>query len=234
MDIGIIGSSSVAQTLGGKLLDLGHRVIISSRDVSAAKSLPQYGITLPSAEDWAKAQRDEGADAAAGGFADAASSSELVINATAGAVSLQALEQAGAENLRGKILIDLSNPLDFSQGLPPTLTVANTDSLGERIQAALPETRVVKTLNTVGAPVMVDPEQLGEATHIFVCGDDADAKAWVTRHLLREWLGWEHVMDLGDITASRGVEMYLPLWLKLFGTAGTGLLNIKVVVAPAA
>ena len=204
MDIGIIGSATVAQTVGGKLLDLGHTVTISSRDTSRSKDRGEMG-TLPSADRWVAEQRAEGADAAAGSFAEAAAAGELVINATTGAGSLEALELAGASNLRGKILIDLSNPLDFSKGMPPSLFVCNTDSLGEQIQAALPETRVVKTLNTVSAGVMVDPLQLGEPTTIFVAGDDGDAKAWVTRHVLREWFGWEHVVDLGDITASRGV-----------------------------
>ncbi len=230
MDIGIIGSATVAQTVGGKLLDLGHTVTISSRDTSRSKDRGEMG-TLPSADRWVAEQRAEGADAAAGSFAEAAAAGELVINATTGAGSLEALELAGASNLRGKILIDLSNPLDFSKGMPPSLFVCNTDSLGEQIQAALPETRVIKTLNTVSAGVMVDPLQLGEPTTIFVAGDHGDAKAWVTRHVLREWFGWEHVVDLGDITASRGLEMYLPIWLRMWAASGAGALNIKLVTA---
>ncbi len=230
MDIGIIGSGRVAQTLGGKLLDLGHAVTISSRDVNQPKPLGERG-TVPSAAEWAAAQRTEGADAAAGSFAHAAASGELVINATAGAGSLAALELTGAANLNGKIMIDVSNPLDFSRGMPPSLLVCNTDSLGERIQAAYPDVRVVKTLNTVGANVMVDPSQLGEPTAAFVAGNDAEAKAWVTRHLLREWFGWEQVIDLGDITAARGSEMYLPLWLRLWGATGATAFNIRVVTA---
>jgi len=229
MDIGIIGSGRVAQTVGGKLLDLGHTVTISSRDTSRAKDLGAMG-KLPSADEWAAAQRADGADAAAGSFAQAAAAGELAINATAGAGSLAALALAGASNLRGKILIDLANPLDFSQGMPPSLSVCNTDSLGEQVQAALPETRVVKTLNTVSANVMIDPGQLGEPTTIFVAGDDAEAKAWVTRHVLREWFGWEHVLDLGDIRSARGAEMYMPIWLRMWAATGASALNIKLVM----
>jgi len=230
MDIGIIGSGQVAQTLGGKFLDLGHSVTISSRDPSQPKDRGELGV-IPSADEWAAAQRAEGAAAAAGSFAAAALAGDLVVNATAGASSLAALELAGAEHLRGKVLIDLANPLDFSRGMPPSLTVCNTDSLGEQIQAAFPETNVVKTLNTVNVNVMIDPAQLGAETDIFVAGNDADAKAWVTKHVLREWLGWSRVLDLGDITAARATEMYMPLWLRLWGAAGTGALNIKVVAA---
>jgi predicted dinucleotide-binding enzyme len=228
MKVGIIGSGGVAQTLGAKLLEAGHAVTISSRDTHQAKDRGAMGVT-PAAEDWAAEQRGKGYEAAAGGFGEAAAFGEVLINATAGTASLAALQAAGAENLRGKILVDLSNPLDFSHGMPPTLTVCNTDSVGEQIQAMFPEARVVKTLNTVNAGVMVDPGRLGEETDLFVAGNDAEAKEWVTQHLLRESLGWTRVIDLGDITASRGAEMYLPLWLRLLGALGTSALNVRVV-----
>lgn len=229
MKIGIIGSSTVAQTLATKLVEVGHDVTISSRDTSQAKDRGPMGI-VPSADDWAAEQRGKGHEAAAAGFAATAASSELVINATLGTGSLAALQAAGADNLRGKILIDVSNPLDFSHGMPPTLSVCNTDSLGEQIQAAFPETRVVKTLNTVNAGVMVDPGRLAEETDVFVAGNDAAAKEWVAQQFLREWLGWKRVIDLGDITAARGAEMYLPLWLRLLGATRSAVLNVRVVV----
>jgi predicted dinucleotide-binding enzyme len=232
MKIGIIGSAAVAQTLASKLVEVGHSVTISSRDTSKAKDRGPMGI-VPSADDWAAEQRGKGYEAAAAGFADTAASGELVINATAGTGSLAALQAAGAENLRGKILVDVSNPLDFSRGMPPTLTVCNTESLAEQIQAAYPESRVVKTLNTVTAAVMVDPGRLTEETDIFVAGNDAEAKEWVAQHLLRESFGWTRVLDLGDITAARGAEMYLPLWLRLFGATGTGLFNVRIVTEAA-
>ena len=230
MRIGIIGSSTVAQTLGGKLLELGHEVMVSARDPQAAKDLGQRGA-VPSAVDWAAAHEAQGHRAAGGGFADAAAFGELIINATAGASSLDALGAAARADIEGKILVDVSNPLDFSRGFPPGLAFSNYDSLGERIQAAYPGAKVVKTLNTVNCAVMIDPAQLGEDTHVFVAGDDAAAKSWVSDNLLRAWFGWRQVIDLGDITASRGVEMYLPLWLRFMGATGTALFNVRLVVA---
>jgi 8-hydroxy-5-deazaflavin:NADPH oxidoreductase len=228
MRIGIIGSGPVAQTLATKLLELGHSVMVSSRDTSLAKDLGDRGV-MPSAEDFAAAQRALGREAAAGSFADAAAHGEVVINATAGGHSLEALEAAGAANLAGKVLVDVANALDFSRGMPPTLLFCNTDSLAERIQVAFPEARVVKTLNTVTAGVMVDPSQLGEPTAMFVAGDDQEAKDWVRTELLEGWFGWRQVLDVGGIAGARGLEMWLPLWLRLMGTTGTPFFNLRIV-----
>ena len=163
-----------------------------------------------------------------GAFAEAAAHGEMVVNATAGTVSLEALEMAGEDNLNGKILIDISNPLDFSRGMPPTLWVSNTDSLGERIQRRFPEAKVVKTLHTMNAYVMVDPAQLVGADHtVFVSGDDAEAKAEVGE-LLRSF-GWTDIIDLGDITTARGTEMLMPIWLRLFGALQKPVFNFKIV-----
>jgi predicted dinucleotide-binding enzyme len=230
MDIGIIGSGRVAQTLATKLLELGHRVTISSRDTAKAKETGAWGA-IPSADAFATAQRELGRDAAAGSFADAAAAGEVVINATSGGHALEALEAAGAANLAGKIVVDVANPLDFSQGMPPSLLFCNTDSLAERIQAAFPETRVVKSLNTVTAQVMTDPRQLTERTTMFVSGNDQEAKDWVRRELLERWFGWEQVLDLGDIAGARGQEMWLPLWLRLMGAAGTAAFNLRIVAS---
>jgi predicted dinucleotide-binding enzyme len=229
MKIGIIGSGNVAQTLGGKLLELGHAVTISSRDSSAEKPTP-WG-TLPSADAWSAAQREQGRQAAAGSVAETAAFGDLLINATSGAASLDALATADRGDIEGKIMIDLSNPLDFSQGMPPSLAFCNTDSLGESIQAAYPGARVVKALNTVSVAVMIAPRALPEETDLIVCGNDAGAKAWVVDEVLKKWLGWTRVIDLGDISNARGTEMYLPLWVRLFGLMETPLLNIKVVTA---
>ena len=230
MNIGIIGSGTVAQTLGERLLTVGQAVMISARDPDAPKDLGQRGV-IPAAGVWATANYDQGREAAAGGFADAAAFGELLINATAGTASLDALGAADRADIEGKILLDLSNPLDFSHGMPPGLAFSNYDSLGERIQAAYPGARVVKTLNTINVAVMVDPGRLGEETDVFVAGNDAAARSWVTENVLAGWLGWSRIVDLGDITAARGLEMYLPLWLRLLGASGTALLNVKVVVA---
>ena len=150
---------------------------------------------------------------------------------TFGGHSLDALEAAGAANLAGKILVDVANPLDFSRGMPPTLLFCNTESLGERIQAAFPDARVVKSLNTTNAQVMVDPRQLTEPTTMFVSGNDQEAKDWVHHELLERWFGWEHVLDLGDITAARAQEMWLPLWLRLMGATGTAAFNLRIVAS---
>ena len=162
-------------------------------------------------------------------FAEAAAHGEIVINATSGTGSLSALKLAGTQNLSGKIIIDVANPLDFSRGMPPTLTVSNTDSLGEQIQRAFPDAKVVKTLNTTNAFVMVDPARVAGGDHdLFISGNDAAAKARVTE-LLKRWFGWRNVIDLGDITTARGVEMLLPVWVRLMGVLGTPMFNFKIV-----
>ena len=164
-------------------------------------------------------------------YAEAVAEAELVFNCTPGDASLDVLSAAGAENLVGKVLVDVSNPLDFSQGMPPTLTVCNDDSLGERIQAAFPEARVVKALNTVNHLVMTDPGRVAGNHNLFICGDDAEAKAEVMTIL--ESFGWpgDSVIDLGGISAARGAEMYLPLWVCLMGALGTAEFNVQVRVA---
>jgi predicted dinucleotide-binding enzyme len=212
MKIGVLGSGSVGKTIAGKLLFNGHDVMVGTRHREKLA-------------DWLGGDGEGGR---VGSFADAAAYGELVINATAGSASLAALELAGAANLAGKILIDIANPLDFAKGMPPSLTVCNTDSLGERIQAAFPDARVVKTLNTVNATVMVDPQQIANGDHdLFVCGNDADAKASVTT-LLRDEFGWTRIIDLGDITSARGTEMYLAIWIRMMVSLGTPLFNIRI------
>jgi len=142
---------------------------------------------------------------------------------------MNALQQTGAENLKGKILIDTSNPLDRATD-NWSLTVCNTDSLGEQIQRAFPEARVVKTLNTVNANVMVDPAKLVERTHVFVSGNDIEAKATVVR-ILRDWFGWKEIIDLGGIETARSVEMYILLWHTLRNAISSQRFNIKVVTS---
>ena len=214
MHIGVLGTGTVGRTLAQALVDRGHEVRMGSRSAGNETAVA-----------WAEAA---GPLASEGSFADAAAFGELVFNATAGAASLEALEAAGTEQLAGKVLVDVSNPLDFSKGMPPTLTVCNDDSLGERIQRAFGEVRVVKALNTVTASVMVEPDLVPGRHTIFVCGDDDDAKAQV-RGLL-EGFGWpaDAILDLGDIAGARAMEMYLPLWLRLWGATGTAVLNVEV------
>jgi predicted dinucleotide-binding enzyme len=216
MQIGILGSGVTAQTIGSKLVQLGHEVMLGSREEANANAVA-----------WSK--EEGGQHALYGTYQNAADFGEIVFNCTLGLASLEALEQAGAESLRGKVLIDTSNPLDRSTDMW-TLTVCNTDSLGEQIQRAFPETRVVKTLNTVNANVMVDPAKLLERTHVFVSGNDIEAKATVVR-ILRDWFGWREIIDLGGIETSRGVEMYVLLWHNLRNAIASQRFNIKVVTS---
>ncbi|MDJ0458080.1 NAD(P)-binding domain-containing protein [Arthrobacter sp. NQ7] len=227
MRIAVLGTGTVGRALAAAFSRLGHEVVLGTRDPgeTAARSTPDAMGGRPFNE-WLESH---------GGirlatFADAAGSSELVVNATNGAASLAALAAAGEARLAGKILVDVSNPLDFTQGMPPVLNPVNTESLAERIQRAFPEARVVKTLNTMNAGLMVDPRRLADGEHsVFVSGDDSDARKTVTG-LLAE-LGHKDVIDLGDITTARGAEMVLPLWLRLFGVLGTPDFNFKVVRA---
>jgi 8-hydroxy-5-deazaflavin:NADPH oxidoreductase len=226
MRIGVLGTGIVGQTLAGKLAALGHDVVIGTRDVQAALSRTEPSNPwTPLLSEWHAVNPS----VTVGTFADAAGHGEVVLNATAGGSSLEALRAAGEDNLADKILVDISNPLDYSGGMPPTLSVANTDSLAEQIQRAFPRTKVVKTLNTVSSVVMIDPQGVGGGDHdLFVSGDDAGAKAEVTR-LLGEWFGWQRVNDLGGISTARGTEMYLALWIRLMGVTGSPMFNVKVV-----
>jgi len=216
MKIGILGTGMVGEAIGTKLVTLGHDVKMGSRSATNEKAVA-----------WAKTTNGRGSAAT---FADAAVHGELVFNCTGGAVSLEVMRLATPEALAGKILIDVSNPLDFSHGMPPTLTVANTDSLGEQIQRALPQTRVVKTLNTVNCNVMVDPKRVPGDHAMFVCGDDPDAKKSVTS-LLREQFGWTTVVDVGPISSARALEAYVTLWVRLYGALGTPEFNIAIMKA---
>jgi 8-hydroxy-5-deazaflavin:NADPH oxidoreductase len=222
---GILGTGVVGKSIAVRLDGLGHDVIVGTRNPEETLSRTdpdQYGN--PPFGAW----QEEHPEVRLGTFAEAAAHGDMVVNATAGAVSLEALEQAGEDNLNGKILIDISNPLDFSKGMPPTLLVSNTDSLGEQIQRRFPEAKVVKTLHTMNAQLMVDPAQLAATDHtVFVGGDDAEAKATVTE-LLRSF-GWTDIIDLGGITTARGTEMLLPIWVRLFGALQKPIFNFKIV-----
>jgi predicted dinucleotide-binding enzyme len=217
MRYGVLGTGMVGQAIAGKLASLGHDVVMGSRDAANPKALG-----------WAAEQAPAVRVAT---FADAANHAEVVVNATGGVVSLDALALAGEDNLAGKVLVDISNALDPDSGFPPTLTVANTDSLAEQIQRAFPATRVVKSLNTVTAAVMVEPSLVPGDHVMFVCGDDADAKSAVTALLVE--LGWpaQRVLDLGGISNARAVEMYVTLWVRLYGAVGNGLFNIALLHA---
>jgi 8-hydroxy-5-deazaflavin:NADPH oxidoreductase len=199
MRIGVLGTGMVGRAISGRLAELGHDVRVGSRSAGEDR--------VP--------------------FAEAAAHGVLLFNCTAGRASLDALAAAGEDNLDGKVLIDVSNPLDFSGG-GPALFVANTESLGERIQRAFPRARVVKALNTVNCNVMVDPASIPGDHVVFVCGDDEDARRQATS-LLGEF-GWpaERVIDLGDLSGARGCEMYVMLWVRLMGVLGGPAFNVSL------
>ena len=224
MKIAVLGTGMAGRTLAARLFALGHEVTIGTRDPAETmgRTEPDRRGNPPFSV-WAATHPQ----VRLATFSEAAAYSELVINATNGSETLQALELAGADNLAGKVLIDISNPLDVSRGFPPTLFVKDTDSLGEQVQRAFPEARVVKTLNTLTAHLMVNPTTLESESSVFVSGNDADAKATVTR--LLESFGHTDVIDLGDITTARGTEMLIPVWLRLMAALGTPMFNYKIV-----
>jgi len=216
MKIAVLGSGMVGNTIATKLVQLGHQVMMGSRTAKSAAG-----------QEWLCSV---GGKAQIGTFADAAALGESVFDCTNGANSLTALRAVGANNLRGKVLINVGNPLDFSKGMP-TLTVCNTDSLGEQLQREFPEALVVKALNTVNCEVMVKPSLVPGDHNLFICGNDQGAKAKVNRWLC-DWFGWksENIIDLGDISGARGMEMWMPIWLRLYGKIGHPHFNLRLSI----
>jgi len=212
-NIAILGTGMVGDAIGSKLVSLGHKVMMGSRTATNEKAVA-----------WTSRN---GNLASNGTFADAAAFGEIIFNCTTGQVSLEALQLAGRENLQGKILVDVANPLDFSKGMPPSLTICNTDSLGEVIQRQFTDVKVVKALNTMNCQLMVNPGLLNDPGNVFICGNDASAKAEV-ENLLQSF-AWERIIDLGDISAARGTEQILPIWIRLMGKLGTPMFNFSIV-----
>lgn len=212
MRIAVLGTGMVGKAIATKLVALGHEVKMGARSAANEK-----------AAEWVQSA---GAKASHGTFADAAAHGEMVFNCTKGEVTLAALAAAGEANLAGKVLVDIANPLDFSKGMPPSLTVCNTDSLAEQIQRAYPQAHVVKTLNTMNANLMVNPGLLQGEHDVFLSGNDAAAKAQV--RALLESFGWKTIIDLGDITTARGAEMVLPIWVRLYGVFGSPNFNFHL------
>jgi len=205
--------------------DRGHSVTLGTRNVANTLENDQPdGYGNPPFKDWHSMNQAIQLKT----FKDAVSDAELIFNCTGGMVSIAALEAAGEDNLNGKLLIDLANPLDFSQGMPPSLNPTNTDSLGEQIQRRFPEVKVVKTLNTMSAYLMVNPSMVKGEHNVFVCGNDSNAKEQ-TIEILQSF-GWKasQVIDLGDISNSRGTEMLLPIWLRLWNALGTAEFNFHI------
>ncbi len=216
MKIAVLGTGTVGSTIGSRLIELGHTVMMCSRTANNEKAKAFVA--------------KHSSNALAGTFADAAAYGEIIFNCTAGVASLEALNLAGEKNLNGKIIVDIANPLDFSKGMPPSLSVVNTNSLGEEIQKAFPEAKVVKTLNTMWCGLMVNPGLINNGDHnVFISSDHPEAKEEVKKIL--ESFGWkpENITDLGNLSSARGTEMFLPLWLQIYGAKKSGTFNIKIV-----
>jgi 8-hydroxy-5-deazaflavin:NADPH oxidoreductase len=217
MKIAVLGTGMVGEAIGSKLAGLGHSVMMGSRTANNEKALAFV------------AKHTEGR-ASAGTFADAAAFGELIFNCTKGVEAINILKSAGEKNLEGKILVDISNPLDFSKGMPPSLSVCNTSSMAEEVQKAFPGVKVVKSLNTMSCFLMVNPGMLNGGDHsVFMSGNDAEAKKQVS--VLLKSFGWidKNIIDLGDITTARGTEMMLPVWLSIYMSTNNGIFNFKLV-----
>lgn len=212
MKVGVLGTGMVGTTLAGKIVSLGHEVRLGSREANNSKAAA-----------WVS---KSGKGASQGTFADAARFGEIVFNCTLGAAALDALRAAGKENLKGKVLVDVSNPLEFAGGAA-RLTTPPGVSLGEQVQKEFPDSQVVKALNTVNANLMVEPQRAGGESDLFIAGNHAAAKAKVTG-LLHEF-GWKRVHDLGGIAAARGTEAYLLFWLAASAALKTSDFNVRVV-----
>jgi len=227
MKAAVFGTGIVGQVIANRLAGLGHNVTIGTRDVEKALARTEkdmYGN--PAFKEWKK----QNASVSLGTFKEAAAAAEIIFNCTSGHGSVDALKQAGEENLSGKIIIDIANPLDFSKGMPPTLSPGNTDSLGELIQRTFPETRVVKTLNTMNCLLMVNPAAVAGDHNVFVSGNDAGSKS-TAKEILKSF-GWKekNMIDLGDITTARGTEQLLPIWIRLYGVLKTPMFNFRIVM----
>lgn len=217
MKIAVMGTGMVGAAIGSKLIAIGHAVMMGSRTKNNEKAIEFVNKNPKNASE--------------GTFAEAAHFGEIIFNCTKGEHSLDALKSA-SDALNGKIIVDIANPLDFSLGMPPTLipALSNSNSLGEEIQKTFPEAKVVKTLNTMWNGLMVNPNLIGNGDHInYICGNDAGAKSKVIT-ILNE-MGWkkENILDLGDISAARGTESFLPIWLRIYGATGSGAFNFKLV-----
>lgn len=213
MKFGVLGTGMVGKRIASKLIQLGNEVMMGSRTAGNAD-----------ASDWAD---KNGSKASHGTFGDAAKFGEILFLCVKGDAAVDALKLARHENLPGKIIIDLTNPLDFSGGMPPSLFISNTSSLGEEIQKAVPEARVVKTLNLVSNEIMGDPGKTGGEPTMFLCGNDSAAREEVKKILGQ--FGWKDILDLGDITGARGMEMLLPIWLRIWGIRNDGIFAFKIV-----
>jgi predicted dinucleotide-binding enzyme len=214
MKIGVIGSGDVGRRLADGLLDLGHEVKIGTRDTSKKEVV-----------EWIDKHRKKGARepeyASVGSFAESASYGDyLIIISTAWSGTSNAIAMADPNNMKNKIVIDTTNPLDFSQGLPPRMAVGHTDSAAETVQRLLPQAKVIKAFNIVGNPHMVHPDFPGGPPTMFICGDDEQAKKMVIENILTPF-GWETI-DIGGLEGARLLEPLAMLWITYYFRTGTG------------
>jgi 8-hydroxy-5-deazaflavin:NADPH oxidoreductase len=225
MKISVFGTGMVGRAHAARLADLGMDVCIGTNDVKKTfAENKDDAMGNPPFRVW----HTQHTGVKLVGFEEAAQHGEIIIEALKGEYVVKILKPLG-KRLAGKIIIDVSNPLDYSKGMPPNLFVSNTDSLGEQLQQALPLSKIVKSLNTVSAPLQVDPGKLADGDHTaFVSGNDTLAKERVTE-FLKKWYGWKNVIDLGDITTARGAEMVMALWIRLWNRLKTPMFNYKVV-----
>jgi predicted dinucleotide-binding enzyme len=213
--IGVFGTGVVGNTIGTKLIQLGYKVMMGSRTAANEKAITWVGAN--------------GKNASTGTFKDTAEFGDIVFNCTKGESALEVFKQAGIDEFKGKVIVDISNPLDFSKGMPPSLIpqYTNTNSMAEEIQKLLPEAKVVKTLNIVNCEVMVNPKKSGGDPTMFISGNNTEAKEEV-KSLLNQF-GWTDIIDLGDITTARGTEMLLPIWLRTYMATGNGYFAFKII-----
>lgn len=225
MKITVLGTGVVGQTVASRLMKLGHTLTMGTRNPEVTKNRTEPSqITGMSFSDWHKEHKAVSLKS----LPESAKDADLIINATSGNASVEVLEKVGKQNLKGKVLLDIANPLDFSNGMPPSLFISNTGSLGEQIQKEFPDLMVVKSLNTMNAFIMVHPETIPGNHNVFVSGNDVGAKDMIVK-LLKSF-GWkqENIIDLGDITTSRGTEMLLPIWLRLWAALGHANFNFYI------
>jgi hypothetical protein len=212
--VGVLGSGEVGRRLAAGFCSRGHDVMIGSRDPAKAEL-----------REWLSG---EGAGIKAGTFKEAAAHGELLVLAVLGDATEDAIADAGAENFGGKVVIDAMNPLDFSGGFPPKLSIVGHDSLGERVQRALPDARVVKAFNTIGNPYFVDPRFSDGEPTMLIAGDDDAAKRTVGDALAD--FGWSDVVDIGGIEGSRELEAICIVWVKIGGARGAWDHGFKLLV----
>lgn len=225
MKLSILGTGVVGKTIAQKMTALGHDVSMGTRNATETSNRTDINqMTKSSFSDWLK----NNSSIRLVNFIDVPDDTDIYVNATGGSASIEALTAVGKDKLAGKTVIDIANPLDFSKGMPPTLSVCNTDSLAEQIQRAFPDSHIVKSLNTMNCYLMMNPAMVPGDHTVFVSGENAEAKKKV-KSLLNQ-IGWKdkNIYDLGGIETARGTEMMLPIWLRLWDVVGSAEFNFHI------